>query len=361
MDNSSHSRNGSEGGQGQPGRNLTPIARLKFEHRIGNVQKDHAAKNALYQFPLTLADAMTIHKCQGITIKPPENLCTDFQSCWLGGMAYVVCGRVQRSSQLYLRSFKKENIRVDPKALEEKNRISALAKERVSGNKFRVIWCDKPPNVIKVATLNIQSLGGEDGHIADIRADHTLRNADILCLTETWLKKGSREGPIIEGYRSFAASNGQGAGVAVYVRKGFKVVDIRPYVHNEYQLLRLELKTVVIIVAYRSPSISTKHSVEKFSKVITDGIDEKKVNVVCGDMNIHFHPHTPCDNYVTSTLYEKGFVQLVKEATHIQGHILDHVYVRASQNVAIKKPLHQLHYPYYSDHEAILLMLSKNE
>ena len=109
------------------------------------------------------------------------------------------------------------------------------------------------------------------------------------------------------------------------------------------------------------PSSNSKRSVEKFTKVIADWSDEKKVNVVCGDMNLHFHPQTPCDNHLTSTLYEKGFVQLVKEATHIQGHILDHVYVRACPKIHMKRPLYQLHYPYYSDHDAVLLILRKKE
>ena len=100
---------------------------------------------------------------------------------------------------------------------------------------------------------------------------------------------------------------------------------------------------------------------EKFTKVIADWSDETKVNVVCGDMNLHFHPQTPSDNCLTSALYKKGFVQLVREATHIQGHILDHVYVRAGQNVVIERPQHELYYPYYSDHDAVLLMLTKKE
>ena len=361
MDNNSGPRNEFEGRQGLSGRNITPIARMKFEHRIGNVQKDHAAKNTLYQFPLTLASAMTIHKCQGFTIKPPETLCTDLKSSWLGGMSYVVCGRIKRLDQLYLSSFKKENIRVDTKALEENYRLSALAKKRVTGNLFRNNWCRKDPKVVKVASLNIQSLGGEDGHIADIRADHTLREADILCLSETWLKRGTSVGPKIEGYLSYAASNGQGAGVAIYMKEGLNAqfIEIRPYIRDDCQLLRLELKDMVIIAAYRSPSLSSKQNIEQFSKVITDGIDGSKITVVCGDMNVHFHPHNPCDNALTSSLYKKGFVQLVREATHIQGHILDHIYVRACKNIAIRRPLHQLHYPYYSDHEAVLLMLKQ--
>ena len=342
-----------------PIKNVTPIARMKFEHRVGDAKKGHAATNTLLQFPVTLAWAMTIHKCQGITVMPPESIRTDIGSCWVGGMAYVVCGRAQRLNQLFLSSFKKDNIKVDPKALQESDRLSVQAKSRQMSDKFKMTWRAESPSVLKIASLNIRSLGGEDGHIADVKADHTLKRADILCLSETWLPKGTLQGPKIEGFVSYAASTGRGGGVAIYLKEDFKVLDLRPYIRDEYQLLRLELQYFVIISAYRSPSFNNRRHYEQFTKVILDGIHKTKVNIVCGDMNIHFNPRSPIDNHLTSSLYERGFVQLVTKPTHIKGHILDHVYVRNCTNVKLRSPLHQFYCPYYSDHDAVLLMLKK--
>ena len=342
-----------------PLKNVTPIARMKFEHRVGDAKKGHAATNTLFQFPITLAWAMTIHKCQGITVKPPESIRTDVGSCWLGGMAYVVCGRAQRLNQLFLSSFKRNNIKVDPMALQESDRLSAQAKNRLKSNTFNMTWGSTSPSVLKIASLNIQSLGGEEGHISDVKADHTLQEADILCLSETWLPKGTSKGPEIEDYVSFFASNGRGSGVALYLKESFKVIDSRPYIRDECQLLRVELEYFVIIAAYRSPSFNSTRDYKQFTKVILDGIHKTKVNIVCGDMNIHFNPHSPRDNHLTSSLYDRGFVQLVTQATHIKGHVLDHMYVKSCPNVKMKKPLYQLHYPYYSDHDAVLLMLKR--
>ena len=340
-------------------KNVTPIARLKFEHSVGKAEKDHVTKNTLYQFPVTLAFALTIHKCQGITIHPPENMRTDSKSCFQGAMFYVACGRVQRLNQLFLSSFRKEDIKINSKALAEAKRITEQAKERLAHNKFRVTWDAPSSSVIKIASLNVQSFGGEEGHIADIKADHTLKEADVFCFSETWLPKGTSKGPKIDGYFSAAASYGRGAGVAVYVKESIKFVHIQSIVKEEYQLLRVELHDIVIIAAYRSPSFNTTRHVEAFTKVIVDGIHMSKVNVVCGDMNIHFNPNQPRNNHLAAKLYSMGFIQLVIEATHIEGNILDHVYVRPCKNIKISKPLYQLYYPNYSDHDAVLVMLKK--
>ena len=344
-----------------PLKNVTPIARMKNEHRVGDAKKGHSATNSLLQFPIILAWAMTIHKCQGITVIPPESIRTDTHSCWVGGMAYVVCGRAQRLNQLFLSSFNRNDIKVDLKALQETERLSEQAKNRMKSNTFSLTWCATSPSVLKIAALNIQSLGGEEGHIADIKADHTLQGADILCLCETWLPKGASEGPKIEGCVSYAACNGRGSGVAMYLKDGLKVLDSRPYIRDEFQLLRVEFEYFVIIAAYRSPSFNTRQHYEQFTKVIIDGTHKTKVNIICGDMNIHFNPCSPRDNHLTSSLYDRGFVQLVTEATHIKGHILDHMYVKSCPNIKMRRPLYQLHYPYYSDHEAVLLMLKKNK
>ena len=340
-----------------PLKNVTPIARMKIEHRVGDAKKGHSATNTLLQFPITLAWAMTIHKCQGITVFPPESIRTDISSCWIGGMAYVVCGRAQRLNQLYLSSFNRKNIKVDQAALEESERLSEQAKHRIKSNTFKMTWCATSPSVLKIAALNIQSLGGEG--YPSIKADHTLMEADILCLCETWLPKGTLEGPKIEGYVSYAASNGRGSGVALYIKDTIKVLNSLPYIRDECQLLRIELEHFVVIAAYRSPSFNTTQHYRQFTKVILDGMHKTKINLICGDMNIHFNTRSPRDNHLTASLYDRGFVQLVTEPTHVKGNILDHIYVRSCPNVKMRRPLYKLHHPYYSDHEAVLLMLKK--
>ena len=79
-----------------------------------------------------------------------------------------------------------------------------------------------------------------------------------------------------------------------------------------------------------------------------------KPAVVCGDMNIAFEPAKPCSNKLSDEMYRKGFKQVVTYPTHVKGNILDHMYVRS-----VVRPLWRLHYPYYSDHDAVMLLLRK--
>ena len=48
-----------------------------------------------------------------------------------------------------------------------------------------------------------------------------------------------------------------------------------------------------------------------------------------------------------------GFLQIIDKATHKDGNILDHVYVRGIEFVDW-----QFHHPYYSDHDAMCLRVN---
>ena len=77
-------------------------------------------------------------------------------------------------------------------------------------------------------------------------------------------------------------------------------------------------------------------------------IPSKGPAIICGDFNVH--PNEQKDNYnpLVNALASLGFVQLIDKPTHIEGHILDHMYVRDVDIAGW-----QLHHPYYSDHDAI--------
>ena len=91
---------------------------------------------------------------------------------------------------------------------------------------------------------------------------------------------------------------------------------------------------------------------QKFIKLLSEVQPSSKPAVVCGDMNIAFEPSKPCSNQLSDKMNRKRFKQVVTYPTHIKGNILDHMYVRCPV-----QPLWKLHYPYYSDHDAIMLIL----
>ena len=73
------------------------------------------------QFPLILAYAVTIHKCQGLSL---DCAIIDLsEEVFSAGMAYVALSRVRSLSGLYLAAFNPRSIMVSPSCLDEVNRL----------------------------------------------------------------------------------------------------------------------------------------------------------------------------------------------------------------------------------------------
>ena len=73
------------------------------------------------QFPLILAFAVTIHKCQGLSL---DCAIIDLSSdVFATGMAYVVLSRVRTLEGLHLVAFDPKSIKVSLECIEEVNRL----------------------------------------------------------------------------------------------------------------------------------------------------------------------------------------------------------------------------------------------
>ena len=83
-----------------------------------------------------------------------------------------------------------------------------------------------------------------------------------------------------------------------------------------------------------------------------------------GDLNIC--TMTEPNNPITKALKELGFELLVDVATHIQGGHIDHLYWRADPTGGWRKPtlknnLIERYSPFYSDHDAWLVTLQRQD
>ena len=117
----------------------TPIMpeRKNFKENFGNIEYQRT------NFPLSLAYAMTAHKCQGETL---EEVIIDFgpdlerkiKNYICPGSFYVALTRVRESKKLYLKSFDKSYIQVN-KSIEEK--VNAMKKFRPY--RFKKIYLDQ--------------------------------------------------------------------------------------------------------------------------------------------------------------------------------------------------------------------------
>ena len=64
---------------------------------------------------------------------------------------------------------------------------------------------------------------------------------------------------------------------------------------------------------------------------------------------IHRVAHATKNNYVTASLKEMGFKQIVTSATHISGGAIDHVYINQGSSTRFDWSLEYMP-KYYSDH-----------
>ena len=318
---------------------LTPIGKISFSYSLGSIKKGHAATAKVVQFPLRLAWAVTVHKFQGQTVKPPASLVGHMESIFDKGQAYVLLGRVQSLSQLYLSSCSAEMIKVWPEALDQ---VTKLADRAV--NNTETLWQSNKTNCFRMAALNTRSL---NRHFHDITCDSTLMLCDFICLSETWTVS-DEDAFNIEDFSLYTCGSGRGKGVAVYSRKEHTLLHSAAFESSDYQILHLQYPHIEVTIVYISPS-SRSHAdiAQKLKSVIT----HDKTSVVCGDFNTDFNKLP--DSIVSKTLRDIGFQQVITDSTYIEGSLLDHMYTNAEPE------LHFVHPAYFSDHDATCLLIPK--
>ena len=85
-------------------------------------------------------------------------------------------------------------------------------------------------------------------------------------------------------------------------------------------------------------------------------IDHRKATLISGDFNICLKKNPK--NHVTMKLRKLGFTQLVDRSTHVEGGQIDHIYWK-NCNTHWNAPILEFYSPYYSDHDCILVTLTK--
>ena len=118
------------------------------------------------------------------------------------------------------------------------------------------------------------------------------------------------------------------------------------------QIVKFEVEDIESISIYRSSSMSLKDTSNALKKMI----NINKPTLITGDMNTCFKQNR--NNSITKTLEEVGFIQLVQEATQIEGGHIDHVYW-LDRTGKWKTPDVERYSPYYSDHDALLVTLKE--
>ena len=261
--------------------------------------------------------------------------------------AYVMLSRVQSLDQIFIvEKLHPEKIAPCLAAVEELNRLdeNSIKKWSKPADKTVVTWQNTRSQVM---------------HHEDLKLSRRHTLSDVLCCSETWFddRAKKKKYELDELGRPKLVRAGRGKGLAIYSRKPFEQFEMV----NEpnYQIARFIYEGEYnIITVYRSSSASCKDVLTSILKLC----DENKLTVIGGDFNIC--ALTEKNNALVEGLIKAGFRQLVSEATHIKGRVIDHCYVREAVNSEMP-PLTPkdvtVRSVYWSDHDAVMLNLPKVE
>lgn len=220
---------------------------------------------------------------------------------------------------------------------------------------------------IKIYLHNIQSLSK---HFVDLLKDIRCKNADIICLTETWLRLGQNVNLFeMNGFKlyqtnrenSYNCANAQvsrlraskGGGVAVYIKDTAlnKIVSSLPVMNLEGISVKCMPEDIVVVTVYRPNTFVVAQFLMQLEKVITFYKSQSKFLVCIGDFNEDATSTGP----IQSFMIQKGFKQIVNFKTTEGATILDHVYLSKSLIANVGKVS-----TYYSYHDALILTITSN-
>ena len=172
--------------------------------------------------------------------------------------------------------------------------------------------------------------------------------SSIIALSETWLNPNDIL--TIGGFKTHINSIGPGKGIALYFKEDtFKqIIDIN---EEKIQITKVGSKDIEVIAIYRSEQGNTRQLIQHLNDIIQPEIP----TIICGDFNICYRATR--NNRVTKFIENLGFLQLMKEATHIRGRIIDHFYFRGGVKIQENPRVHR-YSPYYSDHDAICVTIN---
>ena len=261
----------------------------------------------------------------------------DLNETFGAAMCYVILSRIMCLKQLVLAPFNQAKIYCNDEAKAEALGIRDRALNRQSSP-----WDQGESKTFRISTLNVRSL---QKHFQDLNDDDFLQQSDILCVNETWLL--SDPSVHFEGFCSHYL-NMKSKGTALYSKLNFEHLE---KVHSSsMSMIVARYQLFDVLSVYR---FSDSSDVEEFTNKVKAYINFTKPTIVLGDFNIDLLKLP--ENIFSQNLKECGFKQLVHQATHISGGLIDHVYAYLPNGEQCE--LFKIHPLYYSDHDVICCVL----
>ena len=210
----------------------------------------------------------------------------------------------------------------------------------------------KDPNILKVHNLNCQSCRNKATDIHDLVLE---KSADVLILTETWMRQQGDEAITTcmtpAGYHcySFPRPCGRGGGgIAFIIRSSlspfvsFKSLDYQTFESVEMRLTLKGTATTCVAVYRPPPNKKNKFTVSgflrEFPDLLSSYVHSPSDVFLLGDFNFHFEDKADCSVRKIEGLFKEfGLCQLVKSPTQKCGHTLDWVVVRSDKSLLTLK------------------------
>ena len=336
--------------------NAVPVSRHQSRYDKANKK---GGTTAIVQFPLTLAWAVTIHKCQGLTM---DQIVVSLKggsklNC---GQAYVAFSRVKSLSGLYIINFDESAIKTNPtinkEMLEMRNNTLPPQTKPASLGKQKPEW-------LTVGHLNIRYFLEKVKDLTSPAEMEIYHTTDVMCFTETYLTHDHniqrfldvnnflqfrRDIPNVQDHQ-----DQHGVLICASARLNPMELTLIKVDNLESKVVVIETSKskLVICVVYRKPSLNM-NLFENLLYKLLQLLPEHVPTIILGDFNdnLTLDGMSPLVHFMC----KHGYKQYVSQPTTDNGSIIDHIYFnRVDDNAII-----DVHDVYYSDHDAVLLTIN---
>lgn len=200
-------------------------------------------------------------------------------------------------------------------------------------------------NITKCMLVNVRSLNNKVYQLTELLLEQSV---DVCCVTETWFR-GANEPAMVElrqeGYDVISVprkNNKKGGGVAFLCQaKTYNIKKIKTTDYECFELLEVILlgKTDILrySIIYRTGYLNKydkNQFLQELNLYIESLIDKDGINIILGDFNIR-HDKNDSLLYVDflDTMESVGFKQIIQQPTHIDGGVLDLIFLPVSFSV----------------------------
>ncbi|CAG2247064.1 unnamed protein product [Mytilus edulis] len=301
--------------------------------RISPVEEVLHGKNVTRkQLPLRLGWAATIHKVQGMTVK---EIVVSLKRTFAPGMAYVALSRVSSLKGMHIIDF-------DPKVIYASEDITIALDSMES---FHLAKAATEPSVEHSLTVTFHNTEGLLPHKEDITQATVMKNADIICFNETWLKKETYLPPSLlpdfilcstsrseaytsstSPYSTLAAAERGGVATLVhkdvhFSKKNYSAVNI------EYVAIQIEKPSkLVLINIYRPPVYPLQLFCHNLVHLLDEVENKENLAVaIMGDFNDNVFQ---LNSKILQLFTKYGYKQIVQQMTTESGSCLDLTFVK---------------------------------